>query len=194
MGEHGEPDVTRLLADGMPPQGRPSAELLTLVYEQLRKIAQNRMNEERRDHTLSATALVHEAYVKLVGNDDVRWDGKAHFFAAAAEAMRLILIDHARKRNALKRAGRPLCLSGVADLASDQKIDQAVSLDDAIFRLESEDARAAQVVRLRFYAGLSIDDTAKALAVNPRTVKRDWEFARAWLADALGSENTQPGE
>jgi len=165
----------------------PSApdQLLALVYDQLRKIAQQRMSAERVEHTLQATALVHEAYVRLVGSTGAQWQGRAHFFAAAAEAMRRILIDHARGRGAAKRGGGLKAVAGVLDLASEDKISDALALDDLISRLETEDPQAAGVVRLRFFAGLSVEETAEALSVSPRTVKRDWEFARAWLAHAL---------
>jgi RNA polymerase sigma factor (TIGR02999 family) len=174
--------LTQLLNSPDPPD---SAALLALVYDQLRKTAQQRMNEERRDHTLQATALVHEAYLKLVGDSQVPWANRAHFFAAAAEAMRRILIDHARKRETVKRGGGVPIIAGVLDLASDEKIADALALDDLISRLETDDAQAAQVVRLRFYAGLSIDDTAATLAVAPRSVDRHWKFARAWLYRAI---------
>jgi len=160
--------------------------LLTLVYDQLRKIAQQRMNEERAGHTLQATALVHEAYLRLVGNTEVHWHGRAHFFAAAAEAMRRILIERARSKARVKRGGddgaRPKRLPlSVVDLASDDDPQEILMLDEAICRLETEDLDAAQVVRLRFYAGLSVDETAAALGTSPSSVDRDWAFARARL-------------
>lgn len=162
-------------------------ELLVLVYDHLRRIAQQRMNEERADHTLSATALVHEAYVRLVGGAQTDWQGRAHFFAAAAEAMRRILIEHARARAARKRGGdadgRPaqrIPLS-LVDLAQSDDPDQILMLDEALVRLEKEDPDAARVVHLRFYAGLSGDETARLLGVSPSTVDREWAWARAWL-------------
>lgn len=160
--------------------------LLPLVYDQLRKAAQAQMNAERGDHTLSATALVHEAYLKLVGPREVNWKSRAHFYAAAAEAMRRILIDHARARGRQKRGPVPAAMESVsamlcvADLASDHA-DQIVRLDEAVRRLEAEDPDVAQVVRLRFYAGLSGDETASALGKSPATIDRDWSWARAWL-------------
>ena len=140
------------------------------------------MSEERRDHTLQATALVHEVYLRLVGTNEVPWQGRAHFFAAAAEAMRKILIDHARRKGAAKRGGGVLTVSSVVDLASDENISDSLIVDDLISRLEIEDARAAQVVRLRFFAGLSLEDTANVLGVSQPTVSRKWTYARAWLA------------
>ncbi len=161
--------------------------LLPLVYDQLRKAAQLDLVSERSDHTLSATALVHEAYVKLVGPREVAWASRGHFYAAAAEAMRRILIDHARARGRIKRGPTPMSLNdasallSVADLASEAHSDQIVRLDEAVRRLESEDPEVAQVVRLRFYAGLSGEETASALGKSPATVDRDWSWARAWL-------------
>ncbi len=182
-------EVTRLLQAAGGADHAAADQLLTLVYDQLRKIAQQRMGEERAGHTLQATALVHEAYMRLVGNQEVRWDGRAHFFAAAAEAMRKILIDHARKKGTAKRGGGLRNISGVLDLASEEKICDALALDELISRLEKEDAKIAAVVRLRFYAGLSIQETAEVLGVSERTIKRDWTYARTWLADAWRSES-----
>ena len=159
-------------------------QLFALIYEQLRKIAQRRMSEERAEHTLQATALVNEAYLRLVGDTQTRWQGRAHFFAAAAEAMRRILIDHARRRGTAKRGAGLQAVGSVLDLASEDRIADALALDDLLSRLESDDSQAASVVRLRFFAGLGIDETAEVLGVSPRTVKRNWEYARAWLADA----------
>jgi RNA polymerase sigma factor (TIGR02999 family) len=150
------------------------------------------MQAERAGHTLQATALVHEAYMRLLGAEGARvaWSGRGHFYAAAADAMRRILIEHARKRNAdIRGGGRAvLSLSGVADLAADADADQIVSLDDAFVRLEREMPEAAAVVRLRFYAGLSVEETAAALRVSGRTVIREWTYARAWLARELSAE------
>lgn len=170
--------------------GASASELLPLAYAQLRLIAKQRMNAERAGHTLQATALVHEAYARIQGDRKVAWQGRAHFLNAAAEAMRRILIDHARARGAVKRGGEVkkadlTAMGDVADLANCPDPDQIVRIDDAILRLEEKDARAAQVVRLRFYAGLSIDDTAAALDVSKATVERDWQFARACLFAAL---------
>jgi len=159
--------------------------LLPLVYEQLRQIARARMRDERAGHTLDATALVHEAYARLVGNRELAWASRGHFFAAAAEAMRRILIEHARARRREKRGGdrRRLALDidSVVGLATDEKLEEIVALDEALRRLEEQRPRAARVVQLRFYAGLSVDDTAAALGISPRTVDLDWAFARAWL-------------
>lgn len=167
-------------------QQAASAELFEQIYSQLRAVAQERLRAERRGHTLQATALVHEVWLRLVGDRGVEYAGRAQFFAAAVEAMRRILIDHARKRGAERRGGgRPLLrLEDGLDLASDEKIADAVSLDALILRLEKEDPRAALVVRLRYFAGLSIAETAAVIDVSLATVKNDWAYARAWLAEA----------
>jgi RNA polymerase sigma factor (TIGR02999 family) len=160
------------------------------VYDQLRAIAQQRLAQEAPGHTLQATALVHEVYLKLRNRDSLFTSDKPRFLIAAAEAMRRILIDHARTRGRLKRGGptakRNIAdVSDVADLASDHDPAQIMALDEAIHRLEQEDAQAARVVKLRFYAGLSVEEAADALGISPRTVKRDWQFARAWLYRTL---------
>lgn len=186
--------------------GDPAAaeRLLPMVYEQLRRAAQLHLASERPGHTLQATALVHEAYLKLVGPREVPWAGRAHFYAAAAEAMRQVLLDHAKARLRVKRGGalRRIDLDHVATLggpvAEDPAPDQEefVALDDALRRLASRDPRMAEVVRLRFYAGLEISQVALLLDVSERTVKNDWTFARAWLEremrSALGAEAVDP--
>jgi RNA polymerase sigma-70 factor, ECF subfamily len=188
--------VTLLLNDPRSPQDRIK-DLLPLVYDQLRAAAQNAMNAERRSHTLSATALVHEAYLKLCGPRDIPWQNRAHFYTAAAQAMRQVLLDHAKARLALKRAGNEglkvdarraaLELSSLPDPASDEQSAGFLILDQAISRLEGVDQEAASVVRLRYFAGLSIDQTAAALGVSAPTVKRSWAFARGWLKEAIES-------
>ncbi len=162
--------------------------LLPMVYDQLRRAAEAQLAHEQSGHTLSATAMVHEAYLRLVGPRQVPWAGRAHFYAAAAEAMRRVLIDYARARNRLKRrpADAPTSddlfgLRSTADLTADANVDRILMLDEAIRRLEAEDPDVAQIVRLRFYAGLSGDETAAALGKSPATVDRDWAWARAWL-------------
>lgn len=170
--------------------------LVPLVYDQLRGAAQRHMMGEAKGHTLSATALVHEAYLRLAGPREVAWASRGHFYAAAAEAMRRILIDYARARGRHKRGPTPLPLEGssvllsVADLVSDAHSDQIVRLDEAVRRLEAEDPDVAQIVRLRFYAGLSGEETASALGKSPATVDRDWSWARAWLFRQLGPDGS----
>lgn len=140
------------------------------------------MREERRGHTLQATALVHEAYMRLVDGQNVAWDNRAHFYAAAAEAMRRILIEHARRVGAKKRGGgRTREIASVADLAHEETVCDALEIDAAIDALRLEDPRAASIVQLRFYTGLSIDETAAALGIAPSTVDREWRYARSWL-------------
>lgn len=183
-------EVTRLL--GAVAAGDPQApsRLLDVIYDHLRALARVRMAGERRGHTLQATALVHEAFLRLLGKSNVQWTGREHFFRAAAEAMRKILIDYARARNADKRGGgkAALSISGVADLAAEVDPSGILALDDAILRLERVDSQAAAIVRLRFYAGLNEQEAAESLRISERTVRRDWAFARGWLRDALGRE------
>ena len=180
-------DVTQILA-AMSGENREATmeRLIPLVYDELRALARAQLRHERPDHSLQATALVHEAYLRLLGSDRPSWNDQSHFFRAAAEAMRRILIEHARKRGRIKRGGKRVRveLSSV-DLASEQDLDEILALDDAFQRLEEQDSKAADVVRLRFFAGLSVEETAKALDLSERTVKREWAFARAWLYDAL---------
>jgi len=182
-------DTSRLSKrnDGLErPTGGTAEELLSQVYQELRRLAHHRMKAERPDHTLQSTALVHEAYARLVGNGEVDWKNRAHFFHAAAEAMRRILIEHARARSGPKRGGGRVRIPlDVLDLATQDDPGQILALEEAISRLEQKDAQAARVVRLRFYAGLSVEETAKAIGISERTVKRDWAFARAFLVRAL---------
>jgi RNA polymerase sigma factor (TIGR02999 family) len=182
-------DVTRILTEFA---DRPNAadELLPLVYNELRAIAQSRMREERAGHTLQATALVHEAYLRLIGGAEPAWESRAHFFRVAAEAMRRILIDHARKKKSAKRGGeRKQAPLEAVDLAQEQDPDEVLALDEALRSLEKEDERAAEIVKFRFFAGLSVEETALALDVSERTVMREWAYARARLQQILsGSE------
>lgn len=153
------------------------------VYQQLVEIARRRLRHERPGHTLQATALVNEAWIRLGGGQGLHFQDRAHFMAIAAEAMRRVLIDHARKRGASKRGGggRLVQIESAIDLANEENLADALALDELISRMEQVDAQAARIVRLRLYAGLSIDETAEALRVGRRSVDRDWAFARAWL-------------
>jgi RNA polymerase sigma factor (TIGR02999 family) len=186
-----EPDseaVTRLLAAASRGEPAAAAELLPLVYDELRRLAAARLAREVPGQTLQATALVHEAFLRLVGLDpDKPWDGRGHFFAAAAEAMRRILIDRARARRRLKRGGprRREDLDLDALTGPDAPPDDLLDLDDALAGLARVDSRAADVVKLRIFAGLTLDEAALALGVVHRTADRDWAFARAWLYNAL---------
>ena len=167
--------------------------LLSLVFDQLRRAAQHQLAAERPGHTLSATALVHEAYLKLAGPREVAWAGRGHFYVAAAEAMRRILLDHARAKAAHIRGGpearrAAITLASLPDPNSLEENSGFLILHEAITRLESVDEQAAAVIRLRYFAGLTIEQTATALGVSAPTVKRTWAFARGWLKEAIESE------
>jgi RNA polymerase sigma factor (TIGR02999 family) len=178
-------DTVQLMAAAAGGDRAAADRLLPLVYQQLHRAAQVQMASERGDHTLSATGLVHEAYLKLAGPREVPWANRAHFYAAAAQAMRRILIDHARSPGIRRRKSGPLSeISDVAALAVSDP-EQIVAVDAAFARLESEEPDAAAVVRLRFYAGLTVEDTAEALGLSPRTAARLWNYARAVLYRAL---------
>jgi len=190
------PELTLLLQRVSGGDSEAVGELLPLVYEQLRTIARARMANERAGHTLQATALVHEAYARMLGTGDEAFENRRHFFFAAAEAMRRILIEHARVKNAIKRGGPhrrriSIDISAIADLAEEGKSDQIIALDSALQRLESVRPRVARVVMLRFYGGLSVNETAELLKVSPRTVNLDWAFARAWLFRELSGSCTE---
>jgi RNA polymerase sigma factor (TIGR02999 family) len=190
MGESRSPEeISRILAAAGEGEPVDMGTLLPLVYDRLRAIAAHRMAGERRGHTLQATALVHEAYLKLVGEKPLPVRSRAHFYAAAAEAMRRILIDHARgKRRAKRGGGRRGLPLDVVDLASRENLEEIASVDEAVRRLEKRDGRLAEVVKLRFYAGLSVAETAEVLGVTDRTIRTDWALARAWLQRDLSGE------
>src|SRR5688500_5374756 len=180
--------VTRLLDAAAAGDPRAAADLLPLVYDELRQLAAARMAQEKADLTLQPTALVHEAYLRLVGGEPPRdWNGRGHFFGAAAEAMRRILVNRARDRGRLKRGGgrRRVDLEGLSDPAAAPPED-LLDLDDALDRLAAAYPACADLVKLRFFAGLTLDEAAAALGLARRTAGRQWAFARAWLADALG--------
>jgi len=184
-------DVTQILSQIE--QGDPDAaeQLLPLVYEELRRLAAAKMAQEKPGQTLSATALVHEAYLRLVQPDPPRrWENRRHFFAAAAEAMRRILLNRARNKGRLKRGGgrRRLDLDP-ATLAEQTSVEDLLDLEEALFRLASEDQVLADLVRLRLFAGLSTADAAKILGVAARTADRHWSYARAWLYEQLRDDS-----
>ena len=175
-------DVTRFLA-GLSRRGRPAVDrLFPLVYQELRRLAQRQLGGERPDHTLGATALVHEAYLDLSGLERFEWRNRQQFFAVAAGAMRRVLVDHAVRRSAAKRGGgwRRVALR-VGTAGTEQATEGLLALDEALRRLERLDPRQARVVECRFFAGLDVVETAEALGISPATVKRDWMMARAWL-------------
>ncbi len=191
-------EITQLLNAASGGDKRASAELLPLVYEELRKLARARMAAEPAGHTLQPTALVHEAYLRLVGTENtVRWDGRGHFFGAAARAMRRILVERARSRGRIKRGGdRGRVELTDVGMAVEPPATDLVALDEALDRLEKHDPRKAEVVMLRYFAGLTIEETAAALSLSPATIKTEWAFARAWLhreiSTAQGAAETAP--
>jgi RNA polymerase sigma factor (TIGR02999 family) len=181
-------DVTQILSRIESGDAAAAKELLPLVYEELRRLARAQMANERAEHTLQATALVHEAYLRLVGDADSQWDGRGHFFAAAAEAMRRILVEHARAKSAIKRGGNferfelddfPPIVMPCDDL------DELLELDAALERFAREDAGRAELVKLIYFAGLSLSEAAAVQGISRNTAHRHWTYARAWLRDAI---------
>jgi RNA polymerase sigma factor (TIGR02999 family) len=176
-------DVTRLVAAAAAGDRKAAADLLPLVYDELRKLAAARMASEAPGHTLDATALVHEAYLRLVGEQ--QFDGRGHFFAAASEAMRRILADRARARNAAKRGGGTRVSVELDHLAGSGPDDELLAVDEALDRLAAVQPKVAQLVTLRYFGGMTIPESAEALGVSPRTADAWWAYARAWLAADL---------
>jgi len=175
-------DVTLLLAELTKGNERAASRLIPLVYDELRRLAGHYMRRERPDHTLQATAVVHEAYLKLVEQRSVDWQGRAHFFGIAAQIMRRILIDHARGHLREKRGGRQEAVPLEEALVfSPQQSHELLKLDDSLDRLAALDPRQAKIVELRFFGGLTVEETAEVLGISPKTVKRDWSVAKAWL-------------
>jgi RNA polymerase sigma factor (TIGR02999 family) len=184
-------ETTRLLLDAAEGKQAAMEALLPLVYDELKAIAVRKMRDERVDHTLQPTALVNEAFLRMVDQTRVRWQGKAHFCAVAANMMRRILVDHARRRSAEKRGAgfQQVALDeALAPAGGDNPVD-IVALDDLLNRLTELNARHARVVELRFFGGLNVEETAHALGVSPATVKNDWRVARAWLLSQLSSDD-----
>lgn len=183
-------DVTVILRHATSGDRAAAGELLPLVYDELRRLAQHHLKSERSDHTLQATALVHEAYLRLVDQTRTEWQNRAHFFAVAAQAIRRILIDHARSRGRAKRGGgaQKLSLEEVPTLAANDSYTDLLALDASLDALAKAHARPARVVEMRFYAGLTTREVAEVLGVSTRTVEGDWQFARAWLYAALSDD------
>jgi RNA polymerase sigma factor (TIGR02999 family) len=181
-------DVTRILSAIEQGDPRAASQLLPLVYDELRKLAARGLAQEKSGQTLQATALVHEAYLRLVGPDDAgRWDGPGHFFAAAAEAMRRILVEAARRRSRLRHGGGMARVVLVEVEAETPSADERLlALDGALDRLAAEDPAKAELVRLRYFAGLELVEAAEVLGISRATASRHWAFAKAWLYDALG--------
>lgn len=187
-------DVTRVLS--RIEQGDPSAaqQLLPLVYDELRKLAAAKLAHEKPGQTLQATALVHEAYLRLVGGQQTQeWDNRRHFFAAAAEAMRRILIDRARHKQTSKAGGggQRIDLDDVEATLDDENGDRLLALDEALRQLEADDPRKAELVKLRFFAGLTVEQAAAALGVSTSTAEKDWAYARSWMRVAIDRESSR---
>jgi len=182
-----EPDVTGILAAAS--RGEPDAmdQLFPVVYGKLKMLARKHLRSERDEHTLSPTALVHEAFLKLVDQNTVSWESQAHFYGVATLAMRRILVDHARRRAAGKRSRQlQVTLDTHAPLAAPDPAEEILAVDEALAALALKDPRAARLVTLRYFGGLTIEEAARVLEISPATAKRDWTLARAWLQRALG--------
>ncbi len=176
-------EITQILQEWSEGKQEAFDQLIPFVYEELRRQAARYLRRERINHTLQATAIVHEAYLKLIDQTDVKWESRTHFFAIAAQAMRRILVDHARKKHREKRGGDALkvTLDDAMPLASEEKSLDLIALDKALTRLEAKDKQKARVVELRYFIGLSLEETADALGISRATAARDWNVAKAWL-------------
>ncbi|MBI5472384.1 MAG: sigma-70 family RNA polymerase sigma factor [Ignavibacteriae bacterium] len=182
-------EITLLFQDFVDGKKGSIDKLLPLVYGELRKIASKYLRDEYRDHTFQTTELVHEAYIKLLGDQNISWQNRAHFFGIAANSMRQILVDYARKRNSLKRGEGQTNLSLEHAMEIPIRSDEdLIALDDVLRKLESFDAGLSKVVELRFFAGLNVEETACALGRSPSTVKREWSLAKAWLFREMGKQ------
>lgn len=181
-------DITKLLVDWTGGSRDAMEQMLPLVYDELRRLARGYLHRERPGHTLQSTALVHEAYLRMVDQRSVSWQGRAHFFGIAAQMMRRILVDHARGRDAAKRGAGVCKLTLDEDLLALQERDvNLVALDEALESLSRLDSQQGRIVELRFFAGLSIEETAEVLKISPATVKRDWAMAKAYLHRAMSA-------
>jgi RNA polymerase sigma factor (TIGR02999 family) len=191
MTAHPQPDVTQLLLAWGNGDSSALEQLVPIVYQELRRLAKHYMRQERPGHTLQATALVNEAYLRLIDLNRIQWQDRAHFFAVAAQTMRRILVEFARRRNRQKRGGcgQQVALDEAAAVSRDQGVD-LVALNEALRGLAAVDARMSQVVELRFFGGLSIEETAEVLKISPETVMRDWRTAKVWLLRELSRSNS----
>jgi RNA polymerase sigma factor (TIGR02999 family) len=181
-------EVTKLLKDWSAGDESALEKLMPLVYDELRQLAHQHMRREKRGHTLQTSALVNEAYLRLVDQSKIEWGSRGHFFGIAARLMRQILVDQARRRNFAKRGGGAIqvALNEATTVAQEQSAN-VMALDDALKNLEKTDQRKSRIVELRFFGGMSIEETATVLKVSPGTVMRDWTFARAWLRNQMSS-------
>jgi RNA polymerase sigma factor (TIGR02999 family) len=188
-------EITRILTAIDQGDTQAADELLPIVYDELRRLAAQRLSREKPGQTLQATALVHEAYLRLVGGADQHWDSRGHFFAAAAEAMRRILIENARTKKRVKHGGGASRVDLLdADVAIDQGVGGLLALDEAIERLAVEDPSAGELVKLRYFAGLSVEQGAEALGISRANAYRHWTYARAWLqCDLQGGQGPETG-
>jgi RNA polymerase sigma factor (TIGR02999 family) len=176
-------EVTRLLGRLRSGDAGASDQLMPLIYDELRRIAGVQMRRERPGHTLQSTAVVHEAYLRLMGEQDLDWQNRAHFFAIAAKTMRRVLLDYARQRRAGKRGGERAQKVDLeaALLIADDKLDDVVAMDELLGRLQEMDPQQARIVELRFFAGLNVEETAEVMGISETTVKREWRSAKAWI-------------
>ena len=182
--------VTELLANARSGDASALANVFPLIYDELQRLAQMQLQREPDGHTLSPTALVHEAYMRLIDYNRMEWTGRAHFLAVAATAMRRILVDHARSHRSIKRGGelRRVPIESV-DMATDDRAELLIAVDDALGKLREVDARQAQVVECRFFGGMTEEETAEALGIGLRTAKRDWAKAKVWLHKEIAAEH-----
>ena len=188
-------DVTALLVEAANGNQAAQEKLVPLVYDQLKRLARRYMRRERAGHTLQTTALVHEAYLKLVGQHSPHWQNRAHFYGTAAQLMRRILIDYARRHVREKRGGTQVILPLEESLAfTPEHSEDLLKLDEALDRLSKLDPRQSRIVELRFFGGLSVEETSRFLNVSPITVKRDWAVAKVWLYGELRPDNGDNGE
>lgn len=180
-------EITALLVQWSRGDREALERLLPMIYDECRRIASRQLRHEHRDHTLDPTALVHEAYLRLVDQRNATWENRAQFFGVVAQVMRRILVDYARARHAKKRGGSAVLVSldAAASESSDPQVADIVAIDDALSRLAARDPDQVRIIELRFFAGLSVEETAHVLARSPRTVKREWRLAKAWLYQEL---------